>query len=76
MMTLEEVSYMQHGFGGNFQGGNRNWGNNRNFNQRQNPLSFYPHNQQSIPRPDQEQKPSLETIVEKFITSQTKVNED
>jgi hypothetical protein len=76
MMTPEEVSYMQQGFGGNFQGGNRNWGNNRNFNPRQNPPGFYPHNQQNNPRPDDEQKPILAAIVEKFIASQTKVNED
>ena len=76
MMTPEEVSYMQQGYGGNFQGGNRNWGNNRNFNPRQNPPGFYPHIQQHNPRPEQEQKPSLEAIVKKFIVNQMKVNED
>ena len=34
MITPEEVSYMQQGFGGSFQRGNRNWRNNQNFNQR------------------------------------------
>ena len=76
MMTPKEVSYMQQGFGGNFQGGNTNWGNNRNFDPRQNPPGFYPHNQQHNPRQEQEQKPTLEAIVEKFIVNQMKVNED
>ena len=67
---------MQQGFGGNFQGGNRNWGKKRNVTKRQNPPGFYPHNQQHNPRPKQEQKSTLEAIVEKFIVNQTKVNEE
>ena len=56
MMTLKKVSYMQQGLRGNFQGGNQNWGNNRNFNPRQNPPGFYPHNQQTIQGPSKPTK--------------------
>ncbi|KAJ9557353.1 hypothetical protein OSB04_011967 [Centaurea solstitialis] len=77
MLTLKEVNFMKQGFKGNYQGGT--WNNNRNFNQRQNPPGFYQHNQATQPRLNnefKEQKSSLESVLEKFMTTHTKINEE
>ncbi|KAJ9547223.1 hypothetical protein OSB04_019766 [Centaurea solstitialis] len=67
MMTPEEVNFMNRG---DFQG---RWNNNRNFNQR--PPGFFPQNQSQSGN-ENGSPSSFEEVIENFMASQAKVNEE